>query len=441
MDWLINEPENFSLIVSFVVIFGLMFLGVQIGICLGLGGILGTYLFLGNWTAGMNMVLLQATDITSSYTLMVIPMFVLLGSLGAVSGITSDLFNAFYRWLGRLSGGVAVATIATCAAMASITGSSVAVATAMTRVALPALRRYNYDERLSLGCIAMGGTLAIMIPPSVTFVLYGIFAEQSIGRLLIAGLIPGLLTAIAFAALIVVRCKIDPTLGPPGPVFTWREKFESLVWFLPFFGIVFLVFAGILLGIWTPVESGAGGAMLVLLLAILRRSIRFADLIRACRDAAMVSSSIFIIIIGSMTFGQFLALNGFSERFAEWIIGMRFGPLTLFLIFVAIYFVLGCLMEVTSILALTVPLVLPIVIAMGWDPIWFGVVMVLLMEIAAVTPPVGLNLYAIKATLPDIALEDIYMGAIPFWCVVICMIFILYAFPSIALWLPNLMIG
>jgi TRAP-type C4-dicarboxylate transport system permease large subunit len=181
--------------------------------------------------------------------------------------------------------------------------------------------------------------------------------------------------------------------------------------------------------------------MLVLLLAILRRSIRFADLIRACRDAAMVSSSIFIIIIGSMTFGQFLALNGFSERFAEWIIGMRFGPFTLFLIFVAIYFVLGCLMEVTSTLALTIPLVLPIVIAMGWDPIWFGVIMVLLMEIAAVTPPVGLNLYAIKATLPDIALEDIYMGAIPFWCVVICMIFILYAFPSIALWLPNLMIG
>lgn len=441
MQWWIDNPDAFSLISSFVVIFGLMFAGVQIGVCLGLGGIVGTYLFLGNWTAGMNMVLLQAVDITSSYTLMVIPMFVLLGSIGATSGITSDLFNAFYRWLGRVPGGVAVATIATCAAMASITGSSVAVATAMTRVALPALRNFNYDERLSLGCIAMGGTLAIMIPPSITFVLYGIFAEQSIGRLLIAGLIPGLFTAALFAIKIVIRCKLDPTLGPRGPVFSWRQKFESLAWFLPFFGIVFLVFAGILMGIWTPVESGAGGAILVLLLAAWRRSVTFQGLIRACRDAAMTSASIFIIVIGSMTFGQFLALNGFSDRFAAWIIGMEFNRFELFCLFVAIYIVLGCLMEVTSILALTIPIILPIVVKVGWDPIWFGVVIVLLMEIAAVTPPVGLNLYAIKATLPDIDLHQVYMGAIPFWLVVIGVIFILYAFPDMALWLPARMIS
>lgn len=440
MEWL-TDPDSFSLIASFVVIFGLMFMGVQIGVCLGLGGILGSYLFLGSWTAGMNMVLLQTVDVTSSYTLMVIPMFVLLGSIGAISGITTDLFTAFYRWFGRMHGGVAVATIATCAAMASITGSSVAVATAMTKVALPALRSFNYSERLSLGCIAMGGTLAIMIPPSVTFVLYGIFAEQSIGRLLIAGVIPGLLTAAFFAVKIVIRCKLDPTLGPRGPEFTWKEKVESLVWFLPFFGIVFAVFAGILAGVWTPVESGAGGALLVLLLAIMRRSISFPMLIVACRDAAMISASIFIIIIGSLVFGQFLALNGFSERFTQWIIGMNFSRFELFTIFVLIYLVLGCLMEVTSILALTIPLVLPIVIKVGWDPIWFGVVMVLLMEIAAVTPPVGLNLYAMKATLPDIDLHSVYMGAIPFWLVVVGMIFLLYMFPGIALWLPGMMIG
>lgn len=440
LDWL-SDPDVFSLVASFVVIFGLMFLGVQIGVCLGLGGILGTWLFLGNWTAGMNMILLQTVDVTSSYTLMVIPMFVLLGSIGAISGITTDLFTAFYRWLGRMPGGVAVATVSTCAAMASITGSSVAVATAMTRVALPALRSFNYHERLSLGCIAMGGTLAIMIPPSVTFVLYGIFAEQSIGRLLIAGVIPGVLTALLFAVKIVIRCRLDPTLGPPGPVFTWKEKVESLVWFLPFFGIVFMVFAGILAGIWTPVESGAGGALLVLALAVFRRSISFRNLIVACRDAAMVSASIFIIIIGSLAFGQFLALNGFSERFTDWIIGMNFSRFELFTVFLLIYLVLGCLMEVTSILALTIPLVLPIVIKVGWDPIWFGVVMVLLMEIAAVTPPVGLNLYAMKATLPDIDLHSVYMGAIPFWLVVVGMIFLLYLFPDIALWLPGMMIG
>ncbi len=439
-DWL-QDPDIYSLVASFVVMFGLLFLGVQIGVCLALGGISGSYLFLGSWQAGMNMLLLQATDVSSSYTLLVIPMFVVLGSLGAASGITSELFTAFYRWLGRVPGGVAVATISTCAAMASITGSSVAVAGAMTRVALPQLRRFGYQEQLSLGAIAMGGTLAIMIPPSITFVLYGIFAEQSIGQLLIAGIIPGFLTAGLFALLIVVRCIADPTLGPRGPAFSWRERFESLTWFLPFFGIVFAILAGILFGIWTPVESGAGGAMLVLLLAILRRSVTLRSVLIAFRDAAMVSASVFVVIIGSLTFGQFLALNGFSERFAQWVIGMQFSQFQLFLLLVAVYLVLGCLMEVTSILALTIPLVLPIVEAVGWSPIWFGVLMVLLMEIAAVTPPVGLNLYAVKASLPDINLHDVYMGAIPFWFVVIGVIFLIYAFPSIALFLPGVMVG
>jgi C4-dicarboxylate transporter DctM subunit len=439
-DW-ITDPDVVSLVASFAVMFGLLFLGVQIGVCLALGGIIGSYLFLGTWTAGMNMLLLQATEVSGSYTLLVIPMFVVLGSLGSASGITNDLFTAFYRWLGRVPGGVAVATVSTCAAMASITGSSLAVAGAMTRVALPQLRRFGYHERLSLGAISMGATLAIMIPPSITFVLYGIFAEQSIGQLLIAGVIPGFITAGLFAVLIVLRCLANPALGPRGPAFSWRERFDSLVWFLPFFGIVFAILAGILFGVWTPVESGAGGAMLVLLLAILRRSVTFRGVLTAFRDAAMVSASVFVVIIGSLTFGQFLALNGFSERFADWVISLQLGQFQLFLLLVLVYLVLGCLMEVTSILALTIPLVLPIVEAVGWSPIWFGVIMVLLMEIAAVTPPVGLNLYAVKASLPDIDLHDVYMGAIPFWLVTVGVIFLVYWLPGIALILPALMIG
>jgi TRAP-type C4-dicarboxylate transport system permease large subunit len=239
----------------------------------------------------------------------------------------------------------------------------------------------------------------------------------------------------------VVRCIADPSLGPRGPVFSWRERFASLTWFLPFFGIVFAILAGILFGVWTPVESGAGGALLVLLLAIIRRSVNLRVVLFAFRDAAMVSASVFVVIIGSLTFGQFLALNGFSERFAQWVIGMQLSQFQLFLLLVAVYLVLGCLMEVTSVLALTIPLVLPIVEAVGWSPIWFGVLMVLLMEIAAVTPPVGLNLYAVKASLPDINLHDVYMGAIPFWFVVTAVIFLIYAFPRIALFLPGLMIG
>lgn len=433
------DPETLSIVGAFIVMFGLLFMGVQIGVCLALAGVVGSWLFIGNWSAGINMVLLQTVDVTSSYTLLVIPMFVVLGTLGSASGITSDLFNAFYKWLGRVPGGVAVATIGTCAAMASITGSSVAVVSAMTRVALPHLRRYNYAETLSLGSIAMGGTLAIMIPPSITFVLFGIFSEQSIGKLLIAGIIPGFLTATLFAVTIIVRCTLNPTLGPRGPSFSWRERFDSLRGFVPFFGIVLAVLLGILLGVWTPVESGAGGAILVLLLAMWRRSITFRSLFIAFRDAAAISASVYVVIIGSLVFGQFLALNGFSDTVAQQIVDMNLSNLQLFMMFVAIYLVLGCVMEVTSILALTIPLVMPIIEKVGWDPIWFGVITVLLMEVAAVTPPVGLNLYAIKATQRNLNMSDIYKGAAPFWLVVVFVLFVLYAFPEIALYLPSLM--
>jgi tripartite ATP-independent transporter DctM subunit len=430
---------NLSLIVSFSVLFGLLFAGVQIGVCLAVAGMVGTFIFLGTWTPGINMLLLQATDVAGSYTLMVIPMFIALGTLGAASGITTDLFNAFYRWIGRVPGGVAVATIGTCAGMASITGSSVAVTGAMCRIALPQLRAYHYSESLSVGAIAMGGTLAIMIPPSITFVLFGIFAQESIGKLLIAGLIPGLITASMFALLIVVRCTLDPTLGPRGPRFSWRERFASLPSVVPFFIIVAAILFGILLGIWTPVESGAGGTVLVLLLAIWRRSVTLRSLILAFKDAAAISASVLIIIIGSMVFANFLALNGFSDSIARTILDWQLSPLLLFGLFVLIYVVLGCVMEVTSILALTIPLVMPIVKSVGWDPIWFGVIVVFLMEVAAVTPPVGLNLYAIKGTAPDVPLLTIYRGAIPFWLVVVACIFLLYAFPSLALYLPSLM--
>ena len=403
-----------------------------------LSGIVGTWVFIGSWTPGISMLFIQSMDVSSSYTLMVIPLFILLGSIATASGVTGDLFTLFYRWFGRVRGGVAIATIGTCAGMASITGSSVATSAAMSRIALPQLRRYGYDEALSVGAIAAGGTLSIMIPPSITLVLYAIFAQQSVGKMLVAGIVPGIILTLCYALLIYVRCRINPALGPPGPRFSLRERLQVVPAVLPFFLIIAAVILGILFGIWTPVESAGVATVFITVLAFIRGRLSVARLIRASRDAVIMSASVFIIVIGSMVFSGFLALNGFSDLLASSIVRMELSPFALFLLLILGYLVLGIFMEVSSLLALTIPLVMPIVIAAGWNPIWFGVIVVALMEVAAVTPPVGLNLYAVKASVPDVRLHTIYTGAIQFWLVNIAVILLLYLVPDIALFLPNM---
>jgi tripartite ATP-independent transporter DctM subunit len=434
-----DETAILSLAVSLGILAALFIVGVQIGVVLAVAGIVGSTIFTGNVGVGLNLLALQSLDVTSNYSLLVIPLFIALGSLAAASGITTDLFSAYYKWFGRIAGGIAIATIVTCASMAAITGSSVAVAAAMCRIALPELRRYNYSLALSVGAICVGGTVAIMIPPSITLVLFAIFAEESVGKLLIAGVMPGLLTAFLYCVLILVICWVKPSLGPPGPAFSRAEKIASIRLVLPVAIVVLSVVLGMLSGIWTPVEAAAIGVMLVLAIGFLRRSQSLRDVAMAFRDSAMTSASVMIVVIGSLVYSNFLALNGFSEVVAQGIIGMNLPPFLLYLMLVFIYLVLGCLMEVTSILALTVPLIIPVVKAVGWSPIWFGVVVVSMMEVAAVTPPVGLNLYAVKAAASDVPIGTIAAGSLPFWLMNILVVFILYFFPEIALWLPNRM--
>lgn len=432
------DPATLSLLVSFVVLIVLLTLGAHIGATLALAGIVGTYIFLGSWTAGLNMLFIQSMDVSSSYTLMVIPLFIVLGSLASATGITGELFTLFYRWFGWVRGGVAIATIGTCAGMASITGSSVATSAAMSRIAMPELRRYRYDEAMSVGAIATGGTLSIMIPPSITLVLYAVFADQSVGKMLIAGILPGLVLTFGYSLLIYLRCLVNPALGPAGPKFSLRERLEIVPSVVPFLAIIAAVILGILFGIWTPVESAAVAVVMVAAIAFLRRRINVRQFVAACRDAVVMSTSVFIIVIGSLVYSSFLALNGFSDLVAQTIIGMQLGSFSLFLILMLLYLVLGMFMEVSSILALTIPLIMPIVVTAGWNPIWFGVVVVALMEVAAVTPPVGLNLYAVKASLPEISLRNIYVGSVQFWMVNLVVIFILYCFPEIVLLLPEM---
>jgi tripartite ATP-independent transporter DctM subunit len=434
------DPATLSLLVAALIIVPLLVAGVHIGAALGLAGVIGSIVFTGSWSAGFGLPLIQSLDVASSYTLMVIPLFIAMGTIAGHAGITYDLFAAFYRWIGRVPGGVAVATIGTCAGMASITGSSLAVSAAMAKIALPELRRYRYDDGLSLGSIAMGGTVAIMIPPSITLVLYAIFAEQSVGQMLIAGVFPGLLTTLLYILMIIGRCKFNPELGPAGPKFAWAERWRSLPSVLPFFGIVAAIILGILFGIWTPTESAAVGLLVVLAMAGLRRRITWAKLFPALLDAVIVSASVMMVVIGSLIFGNFVALNGFSQLLTDTIVALDLQPFLLFCLLFLVYLLLGTMMEATSILALTVPLVLPIVHHVGWHPVWFGVVLVSLMEVAAVTPPVGLNLFVVKASVPGIKLSTIYIGSAPFWCMNFLVIFALYQWPQIALYLPLAML-
>lgn len=433
------SPAVWSLVASFAVMLPLMFLGVHIGVALALGGIVGIYAFTGLWGPGINMLLLQSIDVAGSYTLMVIPLFIVLGTLASASGITTDLFAMFYRWFGRVRGGVAIATIGTCAGMASITGSSVATSAAMTRIALPELRRFGYNERLSVGTIANGGTLSIMIPPSITLVLYAIFAEQSVGKMLVAGVIPGLILTLGFIVLISIHCRLRPQDGPRGPAFSWKERAQSLPGVLPFLFIVAAVIVGILTGVWTPVESAAVAVILVALMGFMRRRIDFGRVVSAAREAVTTSASVFMIVIGSMLFSNFLAMNGVNVDITDGIMALQLSPFMLYVLLVLIYLVLGMFMEVSSLLALTIPLVMPLVTAVGWNPIWFGVVIVLLMELAMVTPPVGLNLYAVKAVAADVSLNDIYLGSLPFWFVNMTILFLFYFWPQVTLILPDML--
>jgi tripartite ATP-independent transporter DctM subunit len=434
------DPILFSLFVAGLVLVGLMLAGVQIGVTLGITGMTGIYLFTGgNLTAVLSQPYIQGLDVGQTYAFIVIPLFIALGTIAGQSGITNDLFTAFSRWVGHVPGGIAVATIGTAAGLASITGSSLGATAAMAKLAMPELRRFRYQDRLSAGAVAMGGTVAAMIPPSITMVLYGIFSDTSIGKMLIAGVLPGLLTCALYALMIAARCKVWPELGPPGPHFSWLERCRAVPPVMPFVLIVSLIIAGILFGVWTPVESAAAGVVLVLVLAIWRRQMSWRRLFFALTDAAIICASIQIIVIGSLIFSNFLVLSGFSELATGAILALNLSPLSMFVALVAVYLVIGTMMEVASTLALTIPLVMPIVAAMGWDPVWFGVILVSVMEISAVTPPVGLSLYVVKATVPDLTLTDICMGALPFWLMNLLAIAIIYAFPQIALVLPNMM--
>jgi len=425
-------------IIGFVVLFLLFLSGMPIGFVMLLVGFLG-YSYLVSITAGISVLGFSFYSTLAYYPLSVIPLFLLMGQFASSSGIVRDLYNTAYKWLGNMPGGLAIATIGGCAGFAALTGSSVAASATMCVVALPQMLKHKYDSKLAVGTIAAGGTLGILIPPSIAFVIYAIVTKESIGKLLLAGFIPGLLLAFLFMLTIYVRCRRNPDLGPPGPSVPLKEKILALKDIWAALVLFLLVIGGLYLGIFVPSEAAAVGAFGALVIGLANRSLSRQDFFRGLFDTARLTAMIFVIIFGANVFGYFVARTKIPFLIVGFINGLAMHRLAILAVILFIYVLLGCVMEAYAMIVLTLPIYFPLILTLGFDPIWYGVLMVIMIEMGMITPPVGLNVYVVHGVARDVPLMDIFRGALPFVIAMVICIIILVAFPQVALFLPNTM--
>jgi tripartite ATP-independent transporter DctM subunit len=374
------------------------------------------------------------------YPFLCLPLFVLMGSFAATSGITGELFKAGQKWLGRFPGGLAHATIAASTAFAACTGSSMAASVTMGKIAIPEMRKCNYSPALATGTVAAGGTLGILIPPSSALVIYGILAEQSIGRLFIAGILPGILISLLYMLQIYFRCRINPEIAGKSIHCSWKEKLQSLKGIWGVLAVFALVIGGIYGGIFTPVEAGGVGAFTTFCIALFRRKMSWASFKEAMLGMGRIFAMIFMIFIGAMIFNTFLTISGLPALLSNVISGLQLPRYIILILILLLYIPLGMLLEPMSMLVLTLPILLPTLDALQFDLIWIGILMVLMMEVGLITPPVGLNCFAIKGIVSqDVPLETIFRGVFPFVIIHLVGVALIVAFPQIALFLSAVM--
>jgi len=417
----------------------LLLCGMRIAYATALSGLVGLVLLRGSDAAAGLAGLMPYAE-TARYTLIVLPLFVLMGFLAYYAGITADVYRTARQWLGHLPGGLAIATIVGCAGFAAACGASTASAAVMGRVALPELKKYGYDDKVAVGCVAAGGTMAIMIPPSVMMVIYGFIAEQSIGALLLAGIFPGLLQATTYSIMLYARFKVNPALGPAITGITWKDRFVSLKGTWGILTLITIVMGSMYLGWATPTEAAGVGAFGALMMAFVRR-MKWAELRASLLETARTTAMIFAIIVGVLIFVRFLAFSGLPEALAQWVVNLPVNRYVVLLGIIVLYLVLGMFLDGIGMLLLTVPVLLPAVTALGFNPIFFGVLVVRMIEIGLITPPVGLNVYILKGVATDISMGDIFKGALWFVAVDITNVAILVAFPQIILLIPEAMMG
>jgi len=428
-------------LIGVIAFFVLLLLKKPVAFAMALVGFLG-FCALTSFDSGLYMVSTELYTNFSSYSLSVIPMFVWMGYLAYHSGIGTDLYNFAYKMIGHWPGGLAVATQFACGLFGAVCGSNTATAATMGAIALPEMRKYKYDDSLSTASIAAGGVLGVLIPPSVIFIVYGMSTEQSIGKLFLAGIIPGILLMLLYIGTILIRTAGNPDLGPKGPKASWKERFNALGKGL---GETLAIFAismgGLVFGWFTPTEAGAVGVSGVLFVSLLRRRINMKKLIASLKDTTKTSAMIMLIVAGAMMFGRFMAVSRLPFELANWTASLSLPPMVIMMIIILIYLFLGCFIDALAMVLLTIPIFYPVAVTtLGFDPIWFGVIVVMVVAMGVITPPVGMNVYIIKGIAKDVPLEKIFKGVWPFLICILIAIALLIIFPSIATFLPNLLI-
>ncbi|HJX13546.1 MAG TPA: TRAP transporter large permease [Dehalococcoidales bacterium] len=428
------EMIGFIGIVALVV---LIFLRLWIGAVMVLIGFVG-YGVLAGWNSAFVVAGTEPYSNIAFYPITVIPLFILMGAVVSNTGVSGDLFDTANKWVGKTRGGLAMATVIATAMFSAICGSSAATAATMGRVALPQMKRHNYDDRMATGCVAAGGTMGILIPPSMGFILYGILTETSIGKLFMAGIIPGILEAVFYMITIWIMCKWKPAMGPPGEASTLKQKIFALKGTWAMFVLFILVMGGIYMGVFTPTEAGAIGAFGAILISFVSRRLTWHNMRGSVVETAQTTAMIVFMIVGAFILMRFLAISKLPFFIGELVAGLPVPPMMILVAIIIMYIILGCFLDVFAAIILTIPIIFPAVLAMGFDTIWFGVIMVRIMEIGLITPPFGMNVF-IMSTVTDVPIGQIFRGVIPFVIADFAHVALLVALPWLSLVLPNSM--
>ncbi len=421
-------------VIGIAVLLVLMAAGMHIGFAMLLVGFSG-FSYLANFDGAFHILTMVPYGTISNYDLCVIPLFFFMASICLVAGLGRSLFKLIYVWTGRIPGGLAVATIGACAFFAAASASTVATAATMGKVAIPEMKAYKYDTGLACGCVAAGGTLGILIPPSGILIVYGIMTEQSIGKLFIAGIIPGIILTLLFMGVTFLWASFKPGIAPAGRGTTLKEKLLAFGESGEMVALLLFIIAGLIIGWFTPTEAGAAGAFGAIVLSLIRRRLTFRGFVEAFMDTLIGSGMIFIIMIGALVFNAFLAVSTIPMELASWVTDLDLSPMVTLLIIIFTYLVLGCFIDAFSMVLLTVPIFVPVIVALGFDPIWFGIITVLVVEMALITPPVGMNVYVISGIAKDVPLEKIFSGVMPYLLMMVVIVVLLIVFPGLTLFL------
>lgn len=420
-----------------LLLFVLFLMGLEIGFAMALAGFIG-FAAIVTVDAALNLVAKDIFSVFDSYGLTVIPLFVLMGQLGASGGIARSLYDCGYKWIGHVPGGLAIGTVGAATAFKAICGSSPATAATFATVAVPEMDRYNYDRRLSCGTVATVGTLGILIPPSVTLIIYGVLTETSIGKLFTAGILPGLMVACSFAVTLLGWNIINPKLGPKGPKSTWRERFAALPSVIGVVVVFLLTVGGLMYGIFTPTEAGSVGTIAVLILTLLKRDMDLKRFVRAILDTLRIGCMVMMLLAGATILGHFFAVTRTPFLVATWLESLDVAPFVVMLIIWAVYLIGGSFIEDLAFLILATPIFLPVVIKLGYDPVWFGVIVAVITMIGVILPPMAINAFVVSGVCKE-PVTTVYKGIYPYLIGLTICLLILLLFPQISLWLPNLL--